>query len=98
MHLDFGIVGGFSTVVEGQKVFLSWPPTDKNFELFHAHHHFSNLWDTVFETAKKMEGIKTNHITTGTTIYLPASILHMVLTPVLSFLHGVYVVSPTIEE
>ena len=61
-HIDYGLVSGFSTLIEGEKLFLSWPPTPANLQLFKAHHHFSNLWDTAFETIKKLENLHINHL------------------------------------
>lgn len=97
-HIDFGTVSGFSTVVEGEKIFVSWPPTANNLRMFQGHHLFSNSWDSAFETLQKLEQPHVNHVGAGQTLYLPAGELHVVFSPTSAFLHSVFVVNPTVEE
>ncbi|SPO24644.1 uncharacterized protein UTRI_10074 [Ustilago trichophora] len=97
-HVNYGIVGGLSTVIEGDKLFLSWPPSKKNLELFQALHHFSTSWDQTFKVIKQLEDLHVNHVKAGMTVYIPAGQLHLVFSPKLAFLHGLWIINPTVEE
>lgn len=97
-HLDIGFTSGFSTVISGSKLFVTFEASEKNWRIMQQFHLQELTWARSMQIMHNLEKPRFNLLKEGDTIWLGAGQPHFVLSPTNSALYGVDVANPAIAE
>ncbi len=98
-HIDIGFTSGFSTVITGTKIFITFDVSDKNWRVMQPFQLQPPTWDQSLRLMRReLEGPRFNVLKTGDTIYIAAGQPYMVLSPTVGALYACNAANPSVKE
>ncbi|KAK0559240.1 JmjC domain-containing histone demethylation protein 1 [Tilletia horrida] len=96
IHQDGVLDGSIITQIQGEKVFLMWPPTEHNLKITSAFHRGARSW--LLHAIKHLELGQMLHLKPGCKFFLPAGTFHAVFSLTSSCLVGYQVHNPSMLD
>ncbi|GAC76416.1 hypothetical protein PANT_22c00016 [Moesziomyces antarcticus T-34] len=98
-HIDIGFTSGFSTVIGGTKISITFDVSERNWKVMQRYQLQQPSWDQSIRLMRReLEGPRFNVLKAGDTIYIAPGQPHMVLSPTVSALYGCDAANPFIKE
>lgn len=87
-----------TSLIEGAKLFIVWPPTPHNIKLMQPVHRLEMTMANALQLMYSLQKPRFNYLHKGDCIHLPPGSIHMVLSPKSGALYGLSFVNPSIRE